>query len=81
LAEGKRLLNFDESVINSTVGKRYSWAPRGKNCLRVLGKDLAGLSVLLTVSSEGDIYLQYLDGVNTEASVAAYLLQLVETLD
>ena len=81
LKSGKRVLNFDESVLHMTVGRRYSWCSRGKPNLRILGKELAGLSVLLAVSSEGELYLQYLDGTNTEVTVASFFLDLVETLD
>lgn len=81
LKAGKRVLNFYESVLHTTIGNRFSWCPRGKVNLRVLGKEIIGLSVLLTASSEGMVYLQYLDGTNTEASVATYLMCLVEELD
>lgn len=57
MRSGKVLLNFDESVIRLTSGRCYSWARRCKSNQRVIAKDVDGLSMLVAVSSEGDIYL------------------------
>jgi hypothetical protein len=80
MQEGQVILNFDESVINLTTNKSYSWCAKKTPKNRMIGKKISGLSMLVAVSSLGDIFFQYLDGNNNETSVAAFFIQLADEL-
>jgi hypothetical protein len=73
-------LNFDESVINLTTSKTYSWSRRKINANKCIAKKVSGLSIMVAVSSIGDIYFQYLDGNNNQTSVAAFFIMLAGEL-
>ena len=81
LEEGKTLINFDESVINATTSQCYSWVNKAHNIGRAYKKVVSGMSILLAVTSSGEIYFQFLDGNNNANSVALFLVLLSEELD
>ncbi len=55
LEEGKIIINFDESAINSSTSRSYSWERRGQIPGRCYKRVTSGLSILSAVSSSGDI--------------------------
>ena len=81
LEAGKILINFDESVINSTTSQSYSWVSKAHNVGRAFKKTVSGMSILLAVTSDGEIFFQFLDGNNNAQSVALFLRRLAEQLD
>lgn len=80
MQQEKVILNFDESVIKSTNSMRYSFDIRGQLSQRYIGKPIAGLSLMLAVSSIGDVFFWYLDGNNNEVSVAAFIIAMEQEL-
>lgn len=74
------ILNFDESVINSSCGVRKSWHKKGSGAQRFYNKSISNLSIMLTTSSIGHVFFQFLDGNNNETSVANYLIELESEL-
>ena len=55
MKEGKIILNFDESVINLTTSRSHSWCERKSSTARSFCRRISGLSILVAVSSIGDI--------------------------
>ncbi len=74
------ILNFDESVINSSCGIRKSWHKKGSGSQRFYNKSVSNLSIMLTTSSMGHLFFQFLDGNNNETSVANYFIDLESEL-
>ena len=70
LISKKKIMNFDESIFHQTSMKSYSWELSGSGRKRLISKPVAGLSILLAVSSEGFSYHSFLDGNSNEATVA-----------
>lgn len=75
------MINFDETQISSSCERSYSWASKQEGSSRLIGKDMKSLSLMTAISSEGDIWFQFLKGNNNEGSVSAFLLQLSRMLD
>ena len=75
------LINFDESVLTGTTGRCYSWA--GKECKagRNFKTDVSGLSIMLAITSSGDIFFEFMDGNNNECSVSSFFLALGDQID
>ena len=53
LKAGKIIINYDESLISGTCSKAYSWERRKNTPGRVIKRTLTGISILLSVSSDG----------------------------
>lgn len=80
MKQSKIILNFDETIIKMTTAKHFSWCKRGQSNQRIFGKPISGLSLLVAVSSEGDIFYKYLDGNNNSATVASFFVSLADQL-
>ena len=81
LEQGKTLINFDESSINSTTSRSFSWVSTTHNEGRWFKKLVSGMSILLAATSNGEIFFQFLDGNNNQESMAEFLVLLSEQLD
>ncbi len=77
----KIIINFDESAIQQTNNRKFSWDVRGKTSQRNVGKPLVGLSILLAVTSDCKLFFQFLDGTNNEVVVANFMVELSKQLD
>lgn len=64
MASEKVIINFDESVLRCTNNQTHNWGWRGQPANRFFGKSICSLSVMLAVSSGGDVFHQFLDGNN-----------------
>jgi len=81
LARERVILNFDESLIEGSAGKRRSWCAKGMRAARHYRSSIHGISLMLTISSRGERFFQFLQGNNNEASVSSYLVALCESLN
>lgn len=70
---GKFIINFDDSVISGTCSKSYSWERKGRTQSRVIKRSITGISILLAVSSDGIKYFQFIDSINDQDSIQAFL--------
>ena len=52
----KVIINFDETVIRQSDNSSYSWEQKCITAHRKIGKPISGLSLLLAVTSQGDLY-------------------------
>lgn len=77
----KGIFNFDESVINSNTLKNMSWMEKSESKGRFYKRTYSGLSLLLSVSSDGEIISRFLNGNNNEFSVAAFLIDVSRVRD
>ena len=53
LNEGKIIINYDESIIGGTTSWSYSWERRKDLPGRVIKRQVTGISIFLSVSSDG----------------------------
>ncbi len=77
----KRIINFDESMVDSSTSRMRSWSAKltcSARWYKILSQKV---SILLAVSSDGIIIFQFLDGNNNEASVSSFLVQLASKYD
>jgi hypothetical protein len=80
LAEGKRVINVDESVLNQTDKRRRGWfAKDQKNFVSHLER-LARINIIAAVSSWGDFYFTINCGKSISRTVLLFLIKLVSHL-
>ena len=77
----KVIVNFDETCIRGTTGRAYTWAYKGTNPSRYHFKEVKDLALLAAISTEGDIFFQFLTGSNNSQSVMGFIGELVVHLD
>lgn len=53
LKQGKIIINYDESIMGGTTSWSYSWERRKDVPGRVIKRKMSGISILLSVSSDG----------------------------
>lgn len=58
-----------------------TWDEAGARSGRHFKREFSGLSLLLAVSSQGNVLFRFLDGPNNEATVACFLEDVVAALD
>ena len=68
LASGKRVINVDESWINTTAFKRHSWTKAGKGNARPTKELSTRVAILAAIDNRGKAYLS-LSTANTDSSV------------
>ena len=72
-AEGKRVINVDESVLNQTDKRRRGWFAKGqKNFVSHLER-LARINIIAAVSSWGDFYFTINSGKSNSQTVLLFL--------
>ena len=76
MEQKKIMINFDESIVDGTTSQRKRWTPKGIYTGRHYKSTVSGLSIMLAVSSIGDVFFFFLDGNNNESTVATFLIQL-----
>lgn len=81
LASGKRVINVDESWLNSMVFKRHSWTKKGKKNARPVKELSSRVSFLSAIDNRGAAYIS-LGTANTDSAVmVAFLFELAKQLD
>jgi transposase len=77
----KRMINIDESVLQTTDHRRKGWIAKGKKCLRSKAQRLKGMSVIGAATSTGEFYFTVNQGKNNSETFNLFLLKLVKLLD
>jgi hypothetical protein len=81
LAEGKRVINIDESWLNDTNFARKKWKAHGTTN-SVLGHQVnPRISMIGAVDTEGNAYISLLQTNNNNAIIKLFLSHLVGVLD
>ena len=68
LASGKKVINVDESWLNTTAFKRHSWTKAGKGNARPTKELSTRVAILAAIDNRGKAYLS-LSTANTDSSV------------
>lgn len=81
LCDGKTIINIDETILQSTDNRHYSWVPRGSCNVSTLGKRMSKVSITAAVSNGGQMYFTVAHGITNSHTFAMFLSQLVLHLD
>ena len=81
LQEGRKIINFDETIIRSTSQRAYSYAARGGSNSRCYSRDITGLSLLLAVSQDGLKIFRFIQGTHNTWTFLAFMLEMIGILD
>ena len=68
LASGKKVINVDESWINTTAFKRHTWTKAGKGNARPTKELSTRVAILAAIDNRGKAYLA-LSTADTDSSV------------
>ena len=78
LASGKRVINIDESWLNSMAFKRHSWTKVGESNARPVKELSSRVSFLAAIDNRGAAYIS-LGTSNTDSSVMiVFLVELAK---
>ena len=81
LAEGKNIINIDESVLNQTDERQRGWMEPGKQNMTTTMQRLRSLSIIAAVSSEGKFMFTINSGKNNSNTFMLFLIKLSNYLD
>jgi len=76
IEKDKIIVTFDESVISGSTSRVYSWEKKGSVPGRCYKIEIPGFSIMCAVSTEGDVFFQFLDGNNNQYSVQSFIIGL-----
>lgn len=69
LHAGKRIINVDESVVNCTENRQYSWVKKGSNKIKAEIQRVAGLSIICGVTNRDEIFFTMNRGSNNSMTL------------
>ena len=81
LAEGKIIINIDESVLNQTDERQRGWMFPGQRNMTTTMQRLRFLSIIAAVSSEGKFMFTINSGKNNSNTFMLFLIKLSNYLD
>ena len=81
LAQGKNIINIDESVLNQTDERQRGWCQPGQRNMVTTMQRLRSLSIIAAVSSEGRFMFTINSGINNSNTYMLFLIKLSNFLD
>lgn len=81
MAEGKNIINIDESVLNQTDERQRGWMYPGKCNMTTTMQRLRSISIIAAVSSEGRFMFTINSGKNNSNTFMLFLIKLSNYLD
>ena len=81
LAEGKTIINIDESTLDSTDTRKRGWCSKGRHNMMTHMQRLASINIIAGVSSNGDFLYTINQGRNNSQTVILFLSKLCQHLN
>ena len=76
IADGKRIINIDESTLDQTNFVRRGWGRRGRKLFTQKSARLARFNIIAAASSDGAVWFSINNGKNNSVTFWNFLLSL-----
>ena len=80
IAEGKQVINIDESTLDQTYYIRKGWGVKGQKLFTVKGTRLNKFNIIAAASNHGAVWFQTNNGKNNSITFWNFILNLILNL-
>ena len=77
----KVVINIDETILNTTNSRTYCWQKKGVRTIETPADRMAQVSLIVGVSSNGDVFYTANRGSNTGKTILLFMLKLIKVLN